>query len=378
MGKIKTATLTFHASHNYGSMLQAYALQQVLINELGVENTIINYRSDAQKRMYQSPEDKKHSWKYKIIKPLLIDKKSALIKKFHLFEKFLEEKLDVTPEFNDEKDVIDFAANVDYLITGSDQVWNTHCYDFNWLYYLPFAKGNAIAYAPSMGPAGKNEVNAEYYPRINNCLRHYKSISVREQGTADIIKSISDKDVDILIDPTLLINKETWDKLSGDEPIIKGDYIFMYHPFINNQIYQITKDISQKTGLPVYISNQLPYQIELNKIYSGKRNLRYKLDAGPIEFLNLLKNAKLVISGSFHAVVFSIIFNKPFLAVNGKTDNRMSQLLRATNLLEYGVNEDDYLIALHNLSNIDFTKAALYIKKERENSLTYLNSALEL
>lgn len=377
MEKIKTATLTFHASHNYGSMLQAYALQQVLINELGVENKIINFRSDAQKRMYQSPEEKRHGWKYRIIKPFLIDKKDALIKKFSLFEKFLKENLDVTLEFNEEKKIIDFSANVDYLIVGSDQVWNTHCADFNWLYYLPFAKGNAIAYAPSMGPDSQNEVKAEHYPRINDCLRQYKSISVREQGTADIIKKILNKDVDILIDPTLLIEKENWDKLSGDEPIIKGDYIFMYHPFINNQIYQITKDISRKTGLPVYISNQLPYQIELNKIYLGKRNLRYKLDAGPIEFLNLLKNAKLVISGSFHAVVFSIIFKKPFLAVNGMTDNRMLQLLKSTKLLEYGVNEDNYLIALHNLSNIDFTNASLYIKREKEKSLAFLNKALK-
>lgn len=378
MQKIKTATLTFHASHNYGSMLQAYALQQILINELGVDNEIINFRSPLQKKCYQFPTNKKMCLKDYILKNVLGSYENELIEKYYLFEKFLNEKLILSREFEDEKKCSEYARKFDFLISGSDQIWNTSCVDFNWIYFLPSAKNNAIAYAPSMGPNSKQEVKEENYSKINNYLQQYKAISVREQGSADIVKSIIDKDVEILVDPTLLIRKDEWDNLSGNEPIVKGEYIFMYHPFVNAEICKMSQNISKYTNLPVIVSNKIPYRVELKNRLLLKKHLHYKLNVGPIEFLNLLKNAKYVISGSFHAVVFSIIFNKPFLAVEGKTDNRISQLLNSTGLLDYGVNMNDYLQAIGYLSDIDFTQAVLYIKNEKERSLEYLKNALHM
>ena len=378
MKKIKTATLTFHASHNYGSMLQAYALQQMLQKELGVENEIINFRSDAQKKMYQLASEKKENWKKRLVNLLLGNHTKALTKKYQKFEKFLNEYLILSKEFNSEAEVAEYANQFNYLISGSDQIWNTNCIDFAWPYFLPFAKNNAIAYAPSMGPNGKDRVSKENYSQINDCLQQYKAISVREQGTADVIKSISNKDVEILIDPTLMINKEIWDNLSGQEPLIKGEYIFMYKPAVNDLICKISNDISKQTGLPVIVSNKMSIGNEIRNTFSFNRRMHYKFDIGPIEFLNLLKNAKYVISGSFHAVVFSIIFNKPFLAVAGKTDNRMSQLLKSTDLLEFGVDSKNYMQVFKKLPEIDFTKSALYIEKEREHSLSFMKKALNL
>lgn len=378
MKRLNTATLTFHASHNYGSMLQAYALQHFLIKEIGVDNEIINFRSIAQKKMYSFPKEEKHSWKYNLIKYLLPNTKEDRIKKYNLFESFLSDYLTLSPEYNEEKDVIKYADKFDFLITGSDQIWNTKCIDFNWLYYLPFAKSNAIAYAPSMGPRGINAIADEHYDTIKDCLHKFKAISVREEGTAKAIYSISRNNAETLIDPTLLISKKEWDELSGNEPIIKGEYIFIYHPIVNKEFVEIAKNVSSKMGLPLYVSNRLPLLDELKNKFSLTNKMHYKLDVGPIEFLNLLKNAKYVISGSFHAVVFSIIFQKPFLAVNGKTDNRMSQLLKATHLLDYGVDKNNYLAHLKCLENIDFTHSIEYLEEEKHKSISFLKQAFDL
>ena len=105
MKRLNTATLTFHASHNYGSMLQAYALQHFLIKEIGVDNEIINFRSIAQKKMYSFPKEEKHSWKYNLIKYLLPNTKEDRIKKYNLFESFLSDYLTLSPEYNEEKDI---------------------------------------------------------------------------------------------------------------------------------------------------------------------------------------------------------------------------------------------------------------------------------
>lgn len=378
MQKIKTATVTFHASHNYGSMLQAYALQHILKNELNVDNEIINFRSDKQKEFYPIPSTKNYSLKRRIVRWLLGYNDKPLLDKYNLFENFLKEKLILSQEFNNEDEVAEYAQQFDYLISGSDQIWNTFCYDFSWLFFLPFAKNNAIAYAPSMGPYGKSEIKEEHYSKINECLNNYKAISVREKGTAEAIKTISNKEVETYVDPTLLVKPEIWDEFSGNKPLIDGDYIFMYQPFIHEVFYKTSKEISKITGLPVVVSNQLPTWAELYNKIPFTTKIKTKLDCGPIEFLNLIKNAKFVISASFHAVVFSIIFNRPFFAINGNTDNRMSHLLEATGLLDYGAKAEDYSSVLTKVPEISFDKAKSYIDYERERGISFLRESLNI
>lgn len=375
MQKIKTGTVTFHASHNYGSMLQAYALQRTLTDVLGVDNEIINFRSEAQKKYYQLQDKKTETKKQKLLKLIIGSNDNALKKKFQLFEDFLEEELTLSQEFNSETEAADYSRKFDYLFSGSDQIWNTYCLDFCWLYFLPTANGNAIAYAPSMGPDAMNKVSVDNYEKIKDLVLKFKSLSVREQGTAEVIKVISGQEAEILVDPTLLVDRIEWERLAGKESLVNGDYIFMYHPFVNNEIYKISKNISRYTGLPVIVSNKLFNKADLHNKLTGN-HLKYKLDCGPKEFLNLIKNSKYVISGSFHAVVFSIIFQKPFVALDGIKDNRMSQILKDTNLLKYSIDKDNYIHVFKELENIDFSQSLEYIEKERKRSLEYLKSAL--
>ena len=102
------------------------------------------------------------------------------------------------------------------------------------------------------------------------------------------------------------------------------------------------------------------------------------LSVGPKEFLRLIMDSEFVLSGSFHAIVFSILFHKPFLAYNGLTDNRMSQILYSTGLEDYAVTDTNYLCKLSLLNEIDFSQADDYITRERKRSFDFLKKNIAL
>ena len=100
--------------------------------------------------------------------------------------------------------------------------------------------------------------------------------------------------------------------------------------------------------------------------------IKYCINAGPWDFLNLLKNAEVVISGSFHATVFSILFKRPFFAINGDTDNRISQLLFNTNLQNRSIHTNDVAGKVDSWRDINFDDAFEYVNKERTKAIDYL------
>ena len=148
----KVGIITFHAAYNYGSMLQAYALQQVILS-MGYDCEIINFRSPAQKRQYK-PIFVVGSLYGRCVRFII---QAAyvwgILKKQRLFEQFLNSELKLSyNEYGTLEDLENAGFNYDYYISGSDQIWNVYCNDFNYAYFLPFVKsGKRIAYAPSMG-----------------------------------------------------------------------------------------------------------------------------------------------------------------------------------------------------------------------------------
>lgn len=371
MQKIKTGTVTFHASHNYGSMLQAYALQQTLYS-LGVDNEIINLRTIRQKRMYPRSTYFDMSSLKRIIKSLImLPYTKQLIRKYDLFEEFLKEELRLTEEFDALTPEIEARlSGYDFLIAGSDQIWNTICGDFDWLYYLPVANHNAITYAPSMGPAAKRQVSEENHVKIASCLEQFIGISVREEGTAEMVHEISGVKPDVLVDPTMLLTKADWEKKISDKPLVKGKYLFIYSPWLTKDILKVGKKLSKLLSLPIVISN---FSI-VNVIHSA--GCKKILACGPWEFLNLIKYASLVLSGSFHAVVFSILLQKPFFALNGDCDNRICHILKKMNLSDRVVHTNDVDQVIAYAFDTDFTQSLYALSNERSRSLEFLKKYL--
>lgn len=366
MGR-KVGIITFHAAHNYGSVLQAYALQNV-IKGMGVECEIINFRTEAQKDQYR-PLTKRKGLKYIIKNAYFLLNYRTRKEKYNRFEKFICEKLEKSQvEYGDLQELEQAELPYSAYISGSDQIWNTAPNDASMVYFLPFVKnGKRIAYAPSFGQIG----NIKHKSEIEQYLKNYDSLSVREEFGQQLIRKMTGKEAPILVDPTILLFGGEWEQLMEKMPIIKGEYIFFYTLFADKEMINMVKKVSTFLNVPVVISN-VSNQYE---IFSG---FVKQTQAGPLEFLNLIKNAKMICTSSFHGTVFSILLHKPFMAIRGKTDNRISTLLKLTGLEEQSVHSINELNenSLNRLFAVDYTEADRAIEQERKKAMAYLHNAL--
>lgn len=367
--KEKTATITFHASHNYGSMLQAYALQKIL-NRLGYDNEIINLRTERQRKLYGRIS---YAQAFQGLKPLAkvllaLPYIKALQRKYDLFECFLSNSLKLTREYHSLEELEKAGLSYDCFISGGDQIWNTVPLDFDWSFYLPFVReGKRISYAVSMGPRAEEQVSDRQ--RVADCLSLYNHISVREEGTSALVKSLVRTDVGMDLDPTLLLTGEEWKREIPEKQWDQGDYILLYVPHYKRSVYDMAQYLSRKLGLPVIVT-QFFYK-------AWHYPFRKYLAVGPWEFLDLLQNARLVISGSFHALVFSTLFHVPFWAVDGDKDNRMVTFLKNMSLEDRTINDSDKVNKWNRSMECDFVAADQYLEDNRTRSISHLRQMIE-
>ena len=354
---MKTATITFHAAHNYGSMLQAFALQQTL-TALGVDNEIINLRTDSQKEFYPRPELNAHN-------AIVAGTVRKMQRRYDLFEQFLKNHLKLTKEIADPDELASLSNNYDLFIAGSDQIWNPQCHDFTFAYYLPFA-GRKISYATSFGQHGK--AVKEESERIRHELLEYDAVSVREQGSADIVKDLTGIEAEILPDPVALLDKEYWEELAGAAPVREKGYIFTYHPFPRHVFVGLSRRIGRKLHMSNVTSLVRP---TLSGVVKNSGFCK-ELECGPLEFLNLVRHSSLVVSGSFHAVMFAIIFERPFFAINNGQDNRISHLLKVTGLEDRMIDQENLNSRLAGWQKIDFSKARKELERMRREGIDFL------
>lgn len=366
---MKVGIITFHASHNYGSMLQAYALQHI-VTRLGHECEIINFRTQRQRKFYR-PFFCREGLKNKL--KLILFPKQAIneYKKYRLFENFLKNRYKLTKKiYTTSESLKEETFKFDAYISGSDQIWNPSAFDHDESYFLGFVKsGLKIAYAPSMGPFPRNQASNCYKDTLIQHLPSYSHISVREEQSSKCIEELTGIRANVTLDPTLLLESEEWNKLAGHQPLIKGEYIFLYTPWGEYDIYSKAVEIAEKLGLKLVIS--MPHYI---RELAYKSNIIYKIDTGPEEFLNLLKFSKFVISGSFHAVVFSIIMQKPFYAIGGNDDSRIMNLLKLADMEDLA----DIQPSENSIRAFEphFKAAIDNIQRERDHSLAFLRNAL--
>lgn len=368
--KIKTATITFHAAHNYGSNLQAYALQQTIM-KLGYDSEIINLRTSRQKDLY-TVFTKRRGVKY-IFKNL-----SHLLYYFPLkrayakFEYFINNKLIVTKEYATEDELKKADLKYDIFISGSDQIWNPIPADFDWSYYLTFVQnGKKIAYAPSFGQLASQGDDVTKR-KIAESLKSFDAISVREQGAALNVRQLVNVDPPIVLDPTLLLSKEQWLNLVKDEKrLVKGDYIFFYTLFANPDRMNIVKRMSEALGLPVVTSN-------FSNQYDVFNSFIKRYDAGPLDFLTLIRDAKLVVVSSFHGTVFSTLLNVPFFAIDGMSDARISTLLKTAGLEDREITTENVEEKCKDAYNVDFEGANKRIEAARKPSIEFLQKSLDV
>lgn len=360
--------LTFHGSHNYGSVLQAYALSKQL-ELMGNQAEIINLRNWAQKDAYRiiKTSDKGVRKAFKIvIYP-------SLKRRYDEYERFINDILPVTNE-----EYISTAAlknaNLQYdtYICGGDQIWNPVCQDFENAYYLEFVNDNSrkISYSPSMG---KTEFDEKTLRDIKEWIRKFDYISVREQQGAEILKSLTDKNIEVVCDPVILLNKEYWGQIAI-KPKRRKPFILSYFLENNHGDRSLLPYLQKETGYEVVILNEF--------IRDFLKPYHHAYGASPEEFIGLFMEASFVYTNSFHGTAFSTIFNKPFFTSIAK-DQKNSKNNNDSRKIDYlkRIGLEDRLVAgkedMRRKISIDYTGANRKIEEFRQQSFDYLARALE-
>ncbi len=363
------AILTFHASHNYGSMLQTYALQTCL-ERLGYLVTIINFRGIAQKSYYIRPGRllTKRVVRDLFASPSLFVQNRA---KWDKFERFMREHYHVSREHQklaDTEFLVKEELGLYAIITGGDQIWNMDCLDFNPCYYLPFETPGIrrIAYSPSLGD--ENRWKPRNYANVLKALiGGYDFPSVRERSASLFLSDLIGRPVPPVPDPSLLIDKEDYEKLAGEEPLIKGQYLFYYTPWQIDDVSDFVYSFARKYGYKVVSSKKSRSKAE-------KGFIPYN-NAGPEEFLNLLKNATVVCGFSLHMVILSIVFHKDFYAVMQSEGTRIRDFLGEVGLCSRLVYTQSNPIMI-NAGPIDWEEVDKKLAVLKQSGFDFLREAL--
>lgn len=371
---MKIRTVTFHHAHNFGSVLQAYALQAFIEKIMKEEKEdcdykIINYYTEFQEEFY-SILKKDMTVKNNLKNLIAIFHYKKLKIKYDKFELFLKNRCHLTKRYKTFEELKNERMEADYFISGSDQLWNVRALDFSDIYYLNFINsGKKISYSASFGP-----LNIDWSSYDKNkyaqYLKDFSAISVREKRSYENVKYLTGRDCSINVDPTLLLEVDEWRKIQSDANYDNGNYILLYCLEPSKQQLKLANIISKKLKLPILV-------LRYNNKNDMFNNFIKKYDAGPEDFLSYIDHASLVLSSSFHGTVFSLIYNKPFYVFDGMNDNRISTLLEKSKMSDRSIsNEDDILnISLISPSFVD-TNALL--SDERSKSKDYLKNALNL
>lgn len=364
--------ITFHAPHNFGSMLQNYALQRFLITE-GHSVETINLRNEKQKYMYNYPL---HLGKNCPTLPSLLKRFIdpvwlwTELRTWGLFEQFLKNELHLTKEFKNWSQIKDTLPELHYdaIIVGGDQIWNTFCYDFDWSYFLPdsIKPIKKIAFSPSFGNVIlRTQKDFTRLSKIKEYLKDFDYLSVREKDGSDFLKELTNKDIPVVADPTILADSSIYLDFIK-EPIVKEPYIYYYTPshIPDIEAERIAEELAN--ALNIKIITSYPRFLQKNRMSS--------FSTGPKEFLNLVSHARLIIGKSYHLIIFSLLFHKEFITIKSSKDARLSSLLNQLGIFGRNINSvEDYLY----LSKINYSIVDKKLDNFRTISNSYIKRALK-
>lgn len=319
---MKIGLLTFHAAQNYGSALQAYALQQTLLS-MGHDAEIIDYRPQAQRRLYRPFYCKGLRPLIKaILLPRLAWQQSRKSRRFNHFMATQMRLSDATITNPDLLPQFITSRAYDVIICGSDQIWNPSAAEFSQAYLLPPLPGiRRIAYAPSLGPDPDLSVRAEHEPLFRHFLSGFEAISVRDEASARRLHPIIDRRPAVVLDPTMLLSTNQWLSLTDDSPAEDSPYILLYSPLNNPIAYQRAAEEADRLDLNIVVTTA-----DLTRPWIRNPRFHFRADCGPQEFLTLLRHATLIVTTSFHACIFARFFNRPIITVDSTDDARIKAL----------------------------------------------------
>lgn len=371
--KKKVAILTWLNNGNYGSLLQAYALQS-FITQLGYDVEDIDYKASKKTKLLNWIKNKNSPYlfigkiKERLEKIRSKESKSFAIRD-KLFNEFKNNNIKTTKIYTSPKEILEVKDKYDIYVCGSDQIWSPKL--MNPIFYFSFLPETAhkVAYAPSFGVSMIEENKKE---KIIKYLSSFDAISIREEKGRELLKELLGKDFTVQIDPTLLIDSSEWKSISKENTIDKK-YILCYLLTPNQKYVDMIKEFADKQNLKVVLIT--------TPIGPFNTGFEEKVDVGPAEWLGLVNNSEYVCTDSFHGCIFSLIFNKQFTLFKRFSDNTTwSQNSRIYNLANK-FNVENRIVDENGRINyedkVNYEKVNKLIKIEKENSAKWLKNVLE-
>ena len=362
---MKALVITRHAVANYGSILQAYATQFIL-EKNDIECSIINYvrRDEYGKNIARTMLKRNKKWNKNALTRFIyiLIQTPSYNKSYREFEKYRKEILNETEICYYSLDELKKNKPIaDIYISGSDQIWGKiGDDDFDKAYFLEFLgdTDRCISYATSFG---KNNISLELKKQLPDLLKKFERITVRENSAKKILDELNISS-EVTLDPTLLLSKEEWSSFANE--IIDQNYIVVYQLHNDNRILDIAREISFKTNKKIVVISA-----NSQKVIG---DFKYLYLPHPREFLSYVKNASYIVTDSFHATVFSIIFNKKFIVLPPKeTSSRITDLLKKYNLLSrISQNCDDIF------KDIKYENVNKQLEQDRVKSLNFFISTI--
>ncbi|MBQ3008154.1 MAG: polysaccharide pyruvyl transferase family protein [Oscillospiraceae bacterium] len=351
-------TITCHDVYNVGASLQAYALSAYL-SKLGHQVEIINYKPYYLKH-YQLWGVKNPKYDKPVVGLLynLAKLPGRLKERFSqrkkAFDSFTKEYLPVTKTTYQNNDELKQAnLDADIIFAGSDQIWNTIFQNGkDPAFYLDFAPADSVcaSYAASFAT---EDIDENYKEKISEWLRNLNHVSVRETSGVTILNNLGITTAQQVVDPVFLLSKTEWEALLKDN-IPTEKYLLIYDFDENIEMNAKAVELAQSNGWSIY--SMFPNSI-CDKCF---------FDDGPLKFVELVKNAEMVISNSFHAVAFSIIFERQFVLYERKEkiNTRMRDLLKGLGISMNG-------------ENIDYKEVDALLQSQISSSKKYIDKVID-
>lgn len=381
----------YYQSINYGGNLQAYSLCKILEQQgnqaeqlcfpidvislhskqgffeklkqkgliacgKGFINRCINRFFADYKKKLRASEEKKHN---------------VANRRVATFSEFNQNYIPHSEQVYDKETVKNCVADYDAFITGSDQVWNLSWY--NPAYFLDFVPSDKIkiSYAASIAMDSLTESQKEIFRKS---LKDYKAVSVREESAVKLLEGLSPVPPVAVLDPTLLLSREDWNEICA-ERVVAEEYLFCYFLGENKTERKLAEQFAKAHNLKLVTIPHAGGGINLQDRKFGDEKL---FDVSPQQFISLIKHAKYVFTDSFHAVVFSNIYQKQFFVFNRNQSGTMSSRIKDITKLFHqeerfcAGKERENLRYIQSLQEIDYTKKNVEFEQLKETSLAFL------
>lgn len=377
MKKIGISTL--HTGYNYGSALQAFATKS-LLSEMGYQGEILTLKGSLVKgRDVRLKKMVSMTFRVMISRKEVSNKVNAYgasLKKEYSqktqchFEHFTREY--IKPHYSSWQEMKRIGKHEDYVafLCGSDQIWSGDTLYVDPQYYLRYApEQKRIAFAPSFGKDAVTEFNKK---KISRYINEIPQLSVREASAVKLIKELTGRDANQLLDPTLLLTNEEWDYNLHLEKEISTENSYVLAYFLNEPSENAKRALHHLANTENLRIVAIPSNHDKADWFDETK------DAGPREFVELVKNASFICTDSFHGTTFSIIYRKNFYTFNRNYGQGINQSTRLTSLLTLLSLESRFDPNIEAFEKeVDYRVASKVLVVEQESAKRYLVNSIQ-